>query len=342
MAQQTLFSAHLNGLPSGQSTEHNMLAFSALGSLPWLQVQLPPTESASSHPARSSTSSFLASDQEFESDFLHMLGKYCKDEFLTQSSPSSSPELTQDKIRRPLNCFMAYRKVMQKRLKETHKGMNNKQVSVIIGKMWANEPQSTKDQFKKLADECKRQHAIKYPGYKYRPKRKMSVKKGGMAKQGALELPRSLEHMGQLLSDMSNASVSPQPNTARRHSFSAVSQPSQVAKFVATPMTDMDLHLSALSSETQPMNYKDFELNPTHSLANFPPTSYFNPSEPAFPPQFFPQLFSAPMEDLNGNPALFDPSFFSSSHSAHTSVETTLSPCFEDYVNLEHMLNNHC
>ncbi|KAK9710846.1 hypothetical protein K7432_008196 [Basidiobolus ranarum] len=85
----------------------------------------------------------------------------------TKKSPHSPK-----RIPRPNNSFMTYRKDKQKSNLDAHPGINNKEVSKIVGEMWRNESEDIKEFYRKKAEQGKRDHALKYPGYKYTPRKR--------------------------------------------------------------------------------------------------------------------------------------------------------------------------
>ncbi|ORY01379.1 hypothetical protein K493DRAFT_209710, partial [Basidiobolus meristosporus CBS 931.73] len=92
-------------------------------------------------------------------------------------SPSASefhlPESRSTKrIPRPNNSFMTYRKEKQKAILDAHPGINNKEVSKIVGEMWRNESEAVKEYYRKKAEQGKKEHALRYPGYKYTPRKR--------------------------------------------------------------------------------------------------------------------------------------------------------------------------
>ncbi|RHZ61674.1 hypothetical protein Glove_346g81 [Diversispora epigaea] len=102
----------------------------------------------------------------------------CKSTKSCSSSPSSNSSWRKRKnnghIPRPKNCFMAYREQIQHKVLEENPGMNNKLVSVIAAKMWNEESEETKQYWRERAQQLKLEHMIKYPDYKFAPKKKQS------------------------------------------------------------------------------------------------------------------------------------------------------------------------
>ncbi|ORZ14477.1 high mobility group box domain-containing protein, partial [Absidia repens] len=78
--------------------------------------------------------------------------------------PSSAP--------RPVNCFLVYRKEKQAQIAELCTGANHRVISKIVARWWKNIDSCTRSLYVDVAKQVKQDHAIKFPGYKYAPKRK--------------------------------------------------------------------------------------------------------------------------------------------------------------------------
>ncbi|KAJ1984825.1 slightly ste11-like protein [Dimargaris cristalligena] len=83
----------------------------------------------------------------------------------------SKARAKEEKIGRPHNSFMLYRKDMQKLVIKDNPNMNQKIVSKKVGEMWKNAPESVKEHYGRLAEQAKEEHKKKYPNYKYNPRR---------------------------------------------------------------------------------------------------------------------------------------------------------------------------
>ncbi|KAI5960700.1 RFG1 [Candida margitis] len=77
-----------------------------------------------------------------------------------------------NKIPRPRNAFILFRqKYHQAILDEGTVIRSNPEVSRELGRRWRALPPAEKEHWTKLAEEEKKNHALKYPNYKYEPKR---------------------------------------------------------------------------------------------------------------------------------------------------------------------------
>ncbi|OQE16870.1 hypothetical protein PENFLA_c026G03890 [Penicillium flavigenum] len=75
------------------------------------------------------------------------------------------------KVPRPPNCFILYRQANHHLVKDANPGVSNNEISRILGARWNNESPEVREQFTRLADELKKEHAIKHPDYQYAPRR---------------------------------------------------------------------------------------------------------------------------------------------------------------------------
>lgn len=108
------------------------------------------------------------------------------------SSPAKSTPTTRSPTRkektkthtpRPANSFILYRREKHVEIMQQYKGvktLNNNVISKIVANMWKSESQEVKAHYASLADAEKKAHMLKYPDYKYRP-RKSPSKRGSIA-----------------------------------------------------------------------------------------------------------------------------------------------------------------
>ncbi|KAF2497870.1 hypothetical protein BU16DRAFT_327412 [Lophium mytilinum] len=75
------------------------------------------------------------------------------------------------KIPRPRNAFILYRQHHQQTVVARHPGLANPEISKIIGEQWQSESDAVKAEWKGLANEEKSRHLLKYPEYRYQPRR---------------------------------------------------------------------------------------------------------------------------------------------------------------------------
>ncbi|KAF4769003.1 hypothetical protein HAV15_008980 [Penicillium sp. str.  len=87
------------------------------------------------------------------------------------TAPDSKVPARPAKVPRPPNCFILYRQANHNLVKNANPGVSNNEISRILGARWNNESPEVRMQFTRLADDLKREHAIKHPDYQYAPRR---------------------------------------------------------------------------------------------------------------------------------------------------------------------------
>lgn len=105
----------------------------------------------------------------------------------SKGSQKSASKKNQNKVPRPPNAFIIYRKDWHPKIVSENPGVHNNAISVIIGNKWRAESQAVKDEYKMKADMAKEQHASLHPNYQYQP-RKPSEKKKRMTKNKLAKL----------------------------------------------------------------------------------------------------------------------------------------------------------
>ena len=84
-----------------------------------------------------------------------------------------------NKIKRPMNCFIMYRKVYQERIKEYAKENNHQMISCLVTSSWKQESSELREKFAEYA-QIERENLYKaFPDYKFQPKAKSSKKRKG-------------------------------------------------------------------------------------------------------------------------------------------------------------------
>ncbi|KAK3700397.1 hypothetical protein LTR37_016008 [Vermiconidia calcicola] len=119
---------------------------------------------------------------------------------------------SKDKVPRPPNAFIIYRQEWHPKVVKEKPDLHNNSISVIIGRKWKAETEAVRNEYKRKAEDAKRQHAIDHPGYQYQP-RKPSEKKKRMTKTKLAKLraqanaaiaPDSMEDLNEMLANAAN------------------------------------------------------------------------------------------------------------------------------------------
>ncbi|KAK5732033.1 hypothetical protein LTR17_010869 [Elasticomyces elasticus] len=95
-----------------------------------------------------------------------------------------------DKVPRPPNAFIIYRKDWHSTIVAQNPGVHNNAISVIIGDKWRGESEEVRDVYKQKAADAKALHELNHPEYQYQP-RKPSEKKRRMTKNKLAKIAKA-------------------------------------------------------------------------------------------------------------------------------------------------------
>ncbi len=91
-------------------------------------------------------------------------------------------EKQKGRVRRPLNAFMLYKCAYHKRTQELFiqkelQAVSQQNLSRVIGASWGIEPYHIRQKYKRLARIDQDNHKMAFPGYKFRPQKRLSARK---------------------------------------------------------------------------------------------------------------------------------------------------------------------
>ncbi|GAA5988844.1 hypothetical protein JCM11641_005039 [Rhodosporidiobolus odoratus] len=81
---------------------------------------------------------------------------------------------------RPANAWICYRSARVQELKSSssrYSKLPQADISKIVGQLWRSEPPEVRRQYEQMAEQNKKEHSEKYPGYVFRPARRNVVKR---------------------------------------------------------------------------------------------------------------------------------------------------------------------
>ncbi|KAH0534223.1 hypothetical protein FGG08_007180 [Glutinoglossum americanum] len=118
-----------------------------------------------------------------------------KSKVTPRKAPRKTPTKHQpsEKVPRPPNAFILYRKHHHPQVKADNPGVHNNTIcrahvslflppsneflAIILGRQWQNETEQVRAHFKALSDEIKRKHYLDHPEYQYQPRKPSELKR---------------------------------------------------------------------------------------------------------------------------------------------------------------------
>ncbi|KAK4117600.1 hypothetical protein N656DRAFT_744074 [Canariomyces notabilis] len=91
--------------------------------------------------------------------------------------PKKKHVTTVFRLRRPPNAYILYRKDKHGEVKAENPGLDNNEISVIIGAMWKAESSEVRAEYHEKAQEVKRNLMIAYPDYRYIPRKSHEIRR---------------------------------------------------------------------------------------------------------------------------------------------------------------------
>ncbi|KAK4183207.1 MAT+ sexual cell fertilization-promoting factor encoded by the FPR1 protein [Podospora australis] len=87
------------------------------------------------------------------------------------------PVIVEEKIRRPPNAYILYRRDRQAYVKASNPSLHNNDISVITGAMWKNESDDVRQYYQTMANKLKDNHMTTHPGYRYVPRKSSEIRR---------------------------------------------------------------------------------------------------------------------------------------------------------------------
>ena len=92
-------------------------------------------------------------------------------QLMTQSSFHQQDE-GEDEVKRPMNSFLLWAKIMRKKYASKNPNMHNAEISKLLGKIWNSMTTKDKRPYVEQAEKLRVLHMRTYPNYRYAPKKR--------------------------------------------------------------------------------------------------------------------------------------------------------------------------
>ncbi len=147
-------------------------------------------------------------------------------------SSRSAPRVV--KAPRPPNAWIIYRSDKVHQLPPLEPGQPRRaqaDVSKMISSMWANESEQTRQEYERRAEEAKAAHALKYPGYRFKPMKKEEKRAQREQEQSERLAKRRNEHRKTGSPDTSSLPPTPPPTASLPQYYASINLPINLPQF---------------------------------------------------------------------------------------------------------------
>lgn len=146
-------------------------------------------------------------------------------------SSRSAPRVV--KAPRPPNAWIIYRSDKVHQLPPIEPGQPRRaqaEVSKMISNMWANESEETRQVYERRAEEAKAAHALKYPGYRFKPMKK-EEKRAQREQEQNERLAKRREQRKTDSPDRLSLPPTPPPTASFPHYYASIHMPINLPQF---------------------------------------------------------------------------------------------------------------
>lgn len=137
------------------------------------------------------------------------------------------------KAPRPPNAWIIYRSDKVHQLPPLEPGQPRRaqaEVSKMISNMWANESEQTRQEYERRAEEAKAAHALKYPGYRFKPMKK-EEKRAQREQEQNERLAKRREQRKTGSPDTSSLPPTPPPTASLPQYYASINMPINLSQF---------------------------------------------------------------------------------------------------------------
>lgn len=137
-----------------------------------------------------------------------------------QMLPSSYLEDDDDShVKRPMNSFMIWAKIMRRKFAEENPKLHNAEISKLLGKAWNELTTKEKRPFVEKAERLRIRHMKEHPNYRYTPKRRAQERRPGQRTNSTYINPTFISSISNVVmsSQVFGLPPTPDPNSKERY-----------------------------------------------------------------------------------------------------------------------------
>lgn len=111
--------------------------------------------------------------QDGDVNLLHLNPLHLNVEYDISCNKKKNKSINHDHVKRPMNAFMVWSQIERKKMADVYPDMHNAEISRRLGKRWKLLSDEDRRPFIVRSEKLREEHMRRYPGYKYRPKKKI-------------------------------------------------------------------------------------------------------------------------------------------------------------------------
>ena len=191
-----------------------------------------------------------------------------------QMLPSSYLEDDEDDshVKRPMNSFMIWAKIMRRKFAEENPKLHNAEISKLLGKAWNELTTKEKRPFVEKAERLRIRHMKEHPNYRYTPKRRSQERRPGQRTSSTYINPSFISNISNVVmsSQVFGLPSSSELSPKERH-FSSTQYTDHAGQYYSTGTEDWNYNMfrESFSNQHDYHGYPPTRLEKEHSRSQF-------------------------------------------------------------------------
>ncbi|KAJ3091935.1 hypothetical protein HK102_012491, partial [Quaeritorhiza haematococci] len=190
--------------------------------------------------------------------------------------PATGPE---KRVPRPDNPFFVYKRDKKESMMRIHPGVSHATLSRLIAISWREESEDVKDFYRRKANDVRKEHQLKFPGYRYVPRRKKP------------DEPRQIEE-DPTTTCSTDADAATQP-ASQQQQGQRRGRPRRTPRPPPKPKSNAPI-LPRVPTEGKHQEQQQLSIPVTHDHVSLPPTPAQPPQQPPLSPSNVPAFRPPP------------------------------------------------